>query len=207
MIEGRTRGDVSHAKQMLSAEPGLMQNLLERIARSTAAYLKSQIAAGACAVQLFDTWAGELTPAEYERFELPATQSVFEALDKADVPKILFAKGSARHLKSLAESGANVLSVDSKTDLAEARRTLGQKVALQGNVDPAILLCPVEEIRSAALEAVEKTGGIGHILNLGHGILPATPVKSAEAFVEAGQKAPVQTRVDATGAESKCQTR
>lgn len=197
MIEGRTRGDISHAKQALREDPQTMRELLERIARATAAYLKSQIAAGATAVQLFDTWAGELAPSEYDEFELPATQMVFQALGQGGAPKILFAKGSARHLESLAKSGADVLSVDWNTDLAEARRKLGRRVALQGNVDPAILLGPEAGIRQAAREAVEKTGGVGHILNLGHGILPTTPVANAKAFVEAGRTAllpaPAQT--------------
>jgi uroporphyrinogen decarboxylase len=189
MIEGRTRGDISRAKQMLREDPQATRELLERIARSTTAYLKSQIAAGAAAVQLFDTWAGELGPGEYDEFELPATQMVFDALGRGGAPKILFAKGSARHLESMAKSGADVLSVDWNTDLAEARRKLGRRLALQGNVDPGILLGPEEGIRRAAREAVEKTGGVGHILNLGHGILPTTPVASARAFVEAGQTA------------------
>ena len=189
MIEGRTRGDISRAKQMLREDPQVTRELLERIARSTTAYLKSQIAAGAAAVQLFDTWAGELGPGEYDEFELPATQMVFDAIGRGGAPKILFAKGSAGHLESMAKSGADVLSVDWNTDLAEARRKLGRRVALQGNVDPGILLGPEEGIRRAAREAVEKTGGVGHILNLGHGILPTTPVASARAFVEAGQTA------------------
>jgi uroporphyrinogen decarboxylase len=194
MIEGRTRGDISHAKQMLRDEPQVVRDLLERIARATAGYLKAQIAAGAAVVQLFDTWAGELSADEYDSFELPATQMVLQALSAETVPKILFAKGSARHLESLARSGADVLSVDWNTDLAEARRKLGKRVALQGNVDPSILLGPVDEIRRAAREAIEKTGGAGHILNLGHGILPTTPVENARAFVEAGKAAMVAAR-------------
>jgi len=116
---------------------------------------------------------------------------VFDALRDAGAPRILFAKGSAQHLESLANSGADVLSVDWNTDLAEARRKLGKRVALQGNVNPSILLGDEEGIRRAAREAVEKTGGFGHILNLGHGILPTTPVANARAFVEAGQTAMV----------------
>jgi len=194
MIEGRTRGDISQAKEMLHSEPAAVRELLERIARATATYLKMQIAAGAAAVQLFDTWAGELTATEYDEFELPATQMVFESLRNADtrnVPKILFAKGSAHLLESLARTGAGVLSVDWKTDLAEARKKLGHRVTLQGNVDPAILLGAETGIREAARAAVEKTGGLGHILNLGHGILPTTPVANAKVFVEAGQAAPI----------------
>ena len=194
MIEGRTRGDISHAKALLREQPALLRELLERIARSTAAYLQSQIAAGAAVIQLFDTWAGELSPAEYAAFELPATQMIFDALAQTHVPKILFAKSSARLLDSLARTGADVLSVDWMTDLAEARRTLGRRVALQGNVDPEVLLGPQDAIREAARAAVEKTGGLGHILNLGHGILPATPVEHAKAFVEAGQSAPLPVR-------------
>lgn len=194
MIEGQTRGDISRAKRMLRDEPQTVRELLERIAQATAGYLKSQIAAGASVVQLFDTWAGELTQEEYDAFELPATQMVLRALGQGGVPKILFAKGSAQHLDGMAKSGANVLSVDWKTDLAEARRRLGNKVALQGNVDPSVLLGDQAGIRRAAREAIEKTGGAGHILNLGHGILPTTPVENARAFVEAGQTAMVSAR-------------
>jgi uroporphyrinogen decarboxylase len=201
MIEGRTRGDISHAKQMLREDPKAMRELLERIARATAAYLQSQIAAGATAVQLFDTWAGELAPSDYDEFELPAAQMVFQALGHGGAPKILFAKGSARHLESMAKSGADVLSVDWNTDLAEARRKLGRRVALQGNVHPAILLGPENGIRRAARECVEKTGGAGHILNLGHGILPTTPVANAKAFVESGQTALLSAPAQASRAD------
>ncbi len=194
MIEGRTRGDISRAKQMLREAPKLVRELLGRIARATAAYLKMQIGAGAAVVQLFDTWAGELSQEEYDAVELPATQQILQSLTDENVPKILYAKGSARHLERMAKSGANVLSVDWNTDLAEARRKLGRRVALQGNVDPSKLLGPVEEIRREAREAIEKTGGAGHILNLGHGILPNTPVENARAFVEAGKTAMVAAR-------------
>jgi len=198
MIEGQTRGDISRAKEMLRSEPRMVRELLERIARATAQYLKSQIAAGAAVIQLFDTWAGELTRADYDAFELPATKMVYDLLGHAEVPKILFAKGSAHLLESLPASGANVISVDWRTDLAEARATLdqtfGRKVALQGNVDPNILLGSENAVREAAQGAVEKTGGLGHILNLGHGILPTTPVQNAKAFVAAGTSARVPAR-------------
>jgi uroporphyrinogen decarboxylase len=194
MIEGQTRGDISIAKQMLRDEPAVLRELLTRVAQATVGYLQSQIAAGAAVVQLFDTWAGELSPTEYDAFELPATQTVFEGLAKTGVPRILFAKGSAPILTSLAESGADVLSVDWRTDLAEARRILGPRVALQGNVDPNILLSSETAVRAAAREAVEKTGGLGHILNLGHGILPTTEVANAKAFIEAGQTARLPVR-------------
>jgi uroporphyrinogen decarboxylase len=207
MIEGRTRGDISHAKEMLRTEPAIVRELLERIARATTAYLQMQIAAGADVVQLFDTWAGELTKQEYEEFELPATRTVLDSLAKSSssdgvsVPKILFAKGSSHFLDSIPKTGADVISVDWRTDLTEARRKFGSRVALQGNVDPQILLGPESDIRKAARDAVQKTGGIGHILNLGHGILPATPVANAKAFVQAGQTAPVIAPAHASKAD------
>lgn len=194
MIEGQTRGDISTAKRMLGGEPQLVRLLLDRVARATVAYLKSQITAGAAIVQLFDTWAGELTTREYEEFEAPATQMILDELRPSGVPRILFVKGSTRHLAALAATGPDVLSVDWHTDLADARRTLGDRIALQGNVDPSLLLVSPDAARWAAQNAVEKTGGLGHILNLGHGILPETPVENAIAFVEAGQRALASTR-------------
>lgn len=194
MVEGQTRGDISRAKEMLRSEPQLARELLERIARATARYLKMQIAAGAAVIQLFDTWAGELSRADYDAFELPATKMVYDLLGHSEVPKILFAKGSAHLLESLPDTGADVISVDWRTDLAEARQKLAHSVALQGNVDPNILLGSEKAVREAAQAAVEKTGGLGHILNLGHGILPTTPVENAKAFVEAGQSARVPAR-------------
>lgn len=196
MIEGQTRGDVSRAMRMLRDAPQAVRELLDRIAAATARYLRAQIAAGADAVQLFDTWAGELSPEQYAEFELPATQAVIGALADAGAARILFVKGSAPHLRNMGRTGAEVLSVDWRTDLAQARRELGDRIALQGNVDPSILLGDEEGVRRAAREAVEKTGGFGHILNLGHGILPNTPVANAKAFVEAGHAAHAGARVE-----------
>jgi uroporphyrinogen decarboxylase len=201
MIEGQTRGEISRANQFMREKPELLRELLSRIAKATVGYLKMQIAAGAAVVQLFDTWAGELTRDEYEAFELPATRSVFESLGAPGVPTILYGKGSSHLIELQSETGADVLSVDWRTDLAEARRTLGDRMALQGNIDPNILLGDENAIREAAREAVEKTGGLGHILNLGHGILPTTPVQSARAFVEAGQTAPIPARAQSGEAD------
>jgi uroporphyrinogen decarboxylase len=192
MIEGRTRGDISIAKALLAAEPALVRELLEKIAHATAAYLKSQIEAGASVIQLFDTWAGELTADEYSAHELPATKMVYDLVGHESIPKILYAKGSKHLSQQLGKSGANVISVDWRTDLAETRRQLGPNVALQGNVDPEILKSGSEsQVREAAQAAVAATEGFGHILNLGHGILPTTPVRNAQAFVEAGKAAKV----------------
>ena len=200
MIEGHgSDAGFPAAKAMLYSEPTLFRNLLERIARATACYLRAQIAAGASAVQIFDTWAGELTLDQYREFALPATQLLIEEMGAGDAPVILYSKASAHLLLAAAEAGANALSVDWRVDLAAARKQLGLDVALQGNVDPCALLGPEEVVRRAAREAVEATGGLGHILNLGHGILQQTPVENARAFVHAGQAAPVADKLRAGG--------
>ncbi len=189
LIQGCSTDGFPAAKAMLAGEPELLRALLDKIARATARYLKSQIAAGAAAVQLFDTWAGELTASQYREFELPATQLLISELSVGDTPVILFSKNSRHLLEDLAGTGANVLSVDWRVDLGEAQRILNSRVALQGNVDPAVLLTSEEAIAAAVHQAIAQTGGLGHILNLGHGILPGTPVENALAFVRAGQSA------------------
>lgn len=194
MVEGQTKSGFATVKQMMYAEPALLHKLLERIARNTARYLCAQITAGAAAVQLFDTWAGELDREEYDEFELPALRLVIEELRANPrcraAPVILYTKASNHLLESAVRAGAEVLSVDWRVDLAEARRRWPQ-LALQGNVDPCVLLGPPEKIAAAAQAAVGKTAGIGHILNLGHGILPQTPVENAREFIRAGKTAGV----------------
>jgi uroporphyrinogen decarboxylase len=176
---------------MLWNEPRLFRELLEKIARATAAYLKAQIAAGAAAVQLFDTWAGELDATAYRDFELPATQLLIDELAPGDTPVILFSKASNHLLSSLVRTGATVLSVDWRMDLARLHEEYGDRVAIQGNVDPSLLLSSPDAIASAVDRAVSQTKGRGHILNLGHGILPDTPVENALAFIRAGQSVPL----------------
>jgi uroporphyrinogen decarboxylase len=200
MVEGRGRDGFPTAKTLLYSEPETFRALLERIARATARYLRAQIDAGAAAVQLFDTWIGELPLEQYREFALPATQLLIEEIRAGDTPVILYTKASSHLIASAAETGATVLSVDWRADLAALREQLGTRVALQGNVDPCVLLGPEGGVRRAAREAVKKTGGMGHVLNLGHGILPQTPVENARAFVAAGRSAPVAADVRLEGA-------
>jgi len=187
MVEGRSNQGFHAPKELMYRDPAALRALLEKIAECTAPYLRAQIAAGATAVQLFDTWAGELCRKDYEAFALPATQFLIDQLQDDSAPVILYSKGTSHLLSSLARSGADVLSLDWRVDLAEARRQLGPRIALQGNVDPCQLLGPEHRVRAAAREAIAKTGGVGHILNLGHGILPNVPVENARAFVQEGQ--------------------
>jgi uroporphyrinogen decarboxylase len=191
MVQGGSREGFPAAKKLLLSEPGLLRSLLQKIARATAPYLQAQIAAGAAAVQLFDTWAGELDACAYREFELPAIQLLISELAAGDTPVILFSKNSTHLVDLLAKTGADVLSVDWRADLRWLRNRLGPRIALQGNVDPSVLLGPEDAIAHAAYNAVRQTGGRGHILNLGHGILPDTLVERALAFVRSGQSAPV----------------
>ncbi len=202
LVQGNSRDGFPAAKTMMLSEPRLFRRLLEKIALATATYLRAQIAAGAAAVQLFDTWAGELDLASYRDFEWPATQLLISELAAGDTPVILFAKNSSHLLDLLATTGASVLSVDWRQDLAALRERFGRRVALQGNVDPCTLFAPPEVIARAARHAVEQTRGIGHILNLGHGILPETPPDHALAFVRAGQSAPVAAAASTAAASS-----
>lgn len=189
MVEGRGKDGFPTAKRFFYHEPATFRTLLDAVAANTARYLKAQIAAGASAVQLFDTWAGELTVADFRAAALPAMQYVIREMKAAypQVPVIVYSKGTSHLLDALAETGADVLSLDWRIDLGEARNRLGPRIALQGNVDPCVLLGPAQGIQRAVSDAIEKTGGRGHILNLGHGILPSTPVENARLFIEAAQ--------------------
>lgn len=188
MVEGKTKEGFANVKSFLYHEPKTFRDLLHRIAEATIPYLKAQVAAGAAAVQLFDTWCGELDLDDYNRFALPAVQEIISGLGNR-VPVIYYTKASHHLLPAVAHSGANVLGVDWRVDLAEVRKTLGSRIALQGNVDPAALLGPQEKIRAVTQDAAGALGGQGHILNLGHGILQNTPVEHAQLFIEMGQQA------------------
>ena len=191
MVEGRASEGFASVKSLLYHEPRTLHELLHRIAEATIPYLKAQIAAGAAAVQLFDTWCGELPLRDYEDFALPATQEIVSGLG-GKVPIIYYTKASNHLLPAVALSGANVLSVDWRVNLRELRDARGPRVALQGNVDPAVLFGPQEKIRRVTLETISALRGEGHILNLGHGILPNTPVENARLFIETGQQAVLQ---------------
>src|SRR6267143_56620 len=188
IVEGRTKEEFSTVKSLMYAEPRTFRELLARIAQATISYLRAQISAGAAAVQLFDSWCGELNLRDYLDFALPPMQEIISSLRKT-VPVIYYTKASNHLLLAAAGSGADVLSVDWRVDLRELRKALGPKIALQGNVDPALLFAPAETIRRVTQQTAASLSGAGHILNLGHGILQHTPVDSAKIFIETGQQA------------------
>lgn len=186
MIEGGTSRNFAEIKRLMYAEPQTLHKLLDKIADTVILYLNAQIEAGAQLVQLFDTWAGELAADKFEEFALRYQQKVFAGLNRgggARVPATLYINGCSAILEEMAKSGADVLSVDWRIDFASAKRRVGDRVALQGNLDPCVLLSNPEVVTAATRELMRKGGGTGHIVNLGHGILPPTPVENAQAFV------------------------
>jgi uroporphyrinogen decarboxylase len=183
MIEGGGSKSFGEIKGMAYREPKTLHALLDKIADTISAYLSFQIESGAQVVQLFDTWAGDLTRADYEEFALPYTQKIFQAIGTR-VPRILYINGTANILESMARSGADVLSVDWRIPLAEVRRRIGDKLAIQGNLDPCLLLGQQDRLLQRAEDILKQAGPAGHIMNLGHGILPPTPVDNARAFID-----------------------
>jgi len=163
--------------------PDLLERLLNYLTTVTADYLTAQIRAGAQAVQLFESWGGILGPREFSRFALPFVQEVIRRLPKERGPVIYFTLNGGHLMNLLDESGADVIGVDWRTPLDEARRRLGSRVALQGNLDPRALYASPDRIGEFARDVLDRASG-GHVFNLGHGILPDTPVESAQALVE-----------------------
>jgi uroporphyrinogen decarboxylase len=185
LVEGGGSKDYRQVKALMYRRPDLFAALLEKLADTVAAYLRLQVEAGADAVQLFDSWAGVLAPADYARFELPAVQRIFAALADTGAPRLLFVKGGTSHLKSAVRSGADALSLDWTVDLADVAPRL-DGLRLQGNLDPIALYAEPADIARRA-RAVCRAGDAapGHVFNLGHGILPDTPLTGVEVLVEA----------------------
>jgi uroporphyrinogen decarboxylase len=178
LIEGGPSRNYEHTKAMMYGDPELFAELLDRIAGITAAFLSVQIEAGASAVQLFDSWAGALSPADYRRHVMPASAKVFRAVERYGVPRIHFGVGTGELLGLMGEAGADVVGVDWRVPLDEAVARVGGGKALQGNLDPAVLFAPESAVRAKTQEVLEAAraglGETGHIFNLGHGVLPAT---------------------------------
>lgn len=191
LIEGGGSKNFAQTKTLLYGEPALMHALLAKLADTVATYAAAQAAAGAQAIQVFDTWAGELAPEAYACFALPYQQVVIERVKAAGVPAILFVNGCAGVLELLAQAKADVLSIDWRIGLDAVRARLGAQAALQGNVDPAVLLASPAAVTDAAQAAMRAAGPRGHILNLGHGVLPTTPLECVQAFVDAPKSAAV----------------
>ncbi|WP_252271692.1 uroporphyrinogen decarboxylase [Pseudomonas subflava] len=190
MVEGGSSRDFRKSKAMLYDNPQAMHALLDKLARSITAYLNGQIKAGAQAVQIFDSWGGALSSAAYQEFSLRYMKQIVDGLirehDGRRVPVILFTKGGGLWLEAMAETGAEALGLDWTCDIGSARQRVGGKVALQGNMDPAVLHAKPEAIRAEVARILASYGpGDGQVFNLGHGITPEVPPEHAKAFFEA----------------------
>jgi uroporphyrinogen decarboxylase len=184
LVEGGSSRQYQATKTLMYTEPAVWHQMMELLARITAEYLKLQIDAGANVVQLFDSWVGNLGPEDYRRFVLPYTGRVIGAIP-AGVPVIHFGTVTGTLLELMREAGGDVIGLDWRIDLAEAWHRLGPGVAVQGNLDPVALFADIPEIKRRAREVLKRAGGRpGHIFNLGHGILPETPVDHVVALVD-----------------------
>lgn len=188
-IEGKGSKNYAVIKNMAFSEPEMLHQFLGKVADNIAIYLNYQIDCGAQVVQLFDSWAGNLSPQDYDTFALTYQQRVVQQVKAAhpETPMILYISGSAGVLERMGQSGVDIVSVDWTVDMADARRRLGPNMMVQGNVDPGVLFGSKPFIRERILDTVRKAGKGGHILNLGHGILPGTPEENAAYFFETGK--------------------
>ena len=190
MVEGGGSKEFAHAKGMLFDAPELMHRLLDVLADAVRAYLDAQIAAGAQAVMIFDTWGGVLTPRDYREFSLRYMTRIVEGLRRENegrrVPVILFTKGGGGWLEAIADSGCDAIGVDWTLDLADARARVGDRVALQGNMDPCVLYASDERIRGEVASVLASFGeGEGHVFNLGHGIHQHIDPDRVSTFIDA----------------------
>ena len=189
MVEGGSSKDHRIAKAMAFNDPQTMHRLLDKLAQSVTSYLNGQIIAGAQAVQIFDTWGGALSHAAYREFSLAYMQKIVDGLIREHngqvIPVILFTKNGGQWLEAIADTGATAIGLDWTTDIAQARERVGDRVALQGNMDPTMLYASPERIREEVASILAGYGnGSGHVFNLGHGITPEVDPENARVFIE-----------------------
>ena len=184
-IEGGGSRTYALTKQLMYQEPDVWHKLMDKLARVVTGYLRRQIRAGAQAIQLFDSWVGCLAPGDYEEYVLPHVQLIFEGLKQQQVPLIYFGTGTSAILRQMRQAGSDVIGIDWRIHLDEAWTAVGHDVAVQGNLDPLVLFAPLHEIERRVEDILRRAAGRpGHIFNLGHGILPNTPVEHVSAVVE-----------------------
>ncbi|NJO44195.1 MAG: uroporphyrinogen decarboxylase [Oscillatoriales cyanobacterium RM2_1_1] len=190
-IEGKSSKDYTIIKGMAFSQPAILHRFLQKLADAIAVYVRYQIDCGAQVVQMFDSWAGQLSPQDYDTFALPYQKRVIDQVRQThpDTPLILYINGSAGILERMALTGVDMVSVDWTVDIAEARNRLGHHLGVQGNIDPCVLFGSKPMIRERILETIRKAGGKGHILNLGHGVLQKTPEENVAYFFETAKQA------------------
>ncbi len=184
-IEGGSSRNYLLTKQLMYGEPKAWHQLMDKFARVITGYLRRQIKAGAQAIQLFDSWVGCLSVGDYVEYVMPHVQLIFEGLKREGVPMIHFGTGTSAMLRQMRAAGGDVIGVDWRIHLDEAWATVGHDVAVQGNLDPLTLFAPLHEIERRVEDILRRAGGRpGHIFNLGHGILPTTPIEHVAATID-----------------------
>jgi len=184
-IEGGSSRNYLLTKQLMYSEPKAWHQLMDKFARVITGYLRRQIKAGAQAIQLFDSWVGCLSVGDYVEYVMPHVQLIFEGLKREGVPMIHFGTGTSAMLRQMRAAGGDVIGVDWRIHLDEAWATVGHDVAVQGNLDPLTLFAPLHEIERRVEDILRRAGGRpGHIFNLGHGILPTTPIEHVAATID-----------------------
>ncbi len=185
MIEGGTTKSFFHTKRLMYSRPDLFKELMNRLCSSTLSYLSAQIQAGVQAIQMFDTWAGVLHPAEYQSFVLPYVQRIFDALKSTGIPRIYFVLDACHLIEMVSDTGCDVLGVDWRTDLDKVAGRLSHDIALQGNLDPCALLLPDRDLEQKVKGILDAgKAAKGHIFNLGHGVLPDIPADRVKFLVD-----------------------
>lgn len=189
-IEGKSSKNYAVIKSMAFSDPNILHKFLGKVADAIAVYVRYQIDCGAQIIQMFDSWAGELSPQDYETFALPYQKRVVDQVKAThpDTPLILYISGSAGVLEKMGQSGVDIISVDWTVDMAQARQRLGQEMKVQGNIDPGVLFGSPEFIKQRIHDTVKKAGNGGHILNLGHGVLVGTPEENVRVFFETAKQ-------------------
>ncbi len=184
-IEGGSSHDFARAKGLMYQEPATWHSLMGKLSEMVGSYLQAQVRAGAGAVQLFDSWVGVLGPADYREFVLPYSKRAVEMAKASGVPVIHFSTGTSGMLEIIRETGADVIGVDWRVELGAAWDRLGDGVAIQGNLDPMVLLAPLPVLQRRAGDVLRQAAGRpGHVFNLGHGVLPTTPLERVQELVE-----------------------
>ncbi len=185
MVEGRGSRYYSKTKGLMWGEPAVWRELMEKVVEVLVPFAASQVGGGAAAIQVFDSWVGALSPADYEQFALPYSRDLITRIQAQGVPVIHFGTGNGAYLESFRRAGGDVLGLDWRVDLASAWARVGPDVAVQGNLDPVALLAPLPELREKVAGVLDAAAGRpGHIFNLGHGIIPETPVEHVRAAVQ-----------------------
>ena len=182
-VEGGPSSHYSRTKALMYGEPDAWHRLCEKLSAAVADYLVAQVEAGAQAIQVFDSWVGALNPSDYREFALPHTRHVLTAVAATGVPALHFGTGTATLLEAMTEAGGDVIGIDWRVPLDDAWARIGTERAVQGNLDPTLLLGRVDRLLAGAEDVLQRAGGrAGHIFNLGHGILPETPVSHVQTL-------------------------